>query len=110
MIVSVILLGVAEKCVSGRCLLHVHTHFWCVGMGLFKSVMSFDLFSETKAEHHALSLSCLRERTCSWMEQNNSGFCLQERERIEIKTSPGKNTEIKTFPGSLFTDSWGRED
>lgn len=95
--------------ITGRCLLHVHTHFWCVGMGLFKPVMSFDLVSETKAEHHALSLSCLRARTCSWMEQNNSAFCLQERESTKIKTSPGKTTEIKTSPGSIFTDSWGRE-
>lgn len=51
MVVSVILLGVAEKCVSiGKCLFPMLTHFWCVGMGLFKSAMSFDLFSETKAE------------------------------------------------------------
>lgn len=37
------------------------------------------------------------------MEQSNSGFCLQERESTEIKTSPGKDGGVFSV---CFTDSW----
>lgn len=69
------------------------THFWCVGMALFKSVMSFDLFSETKAEQLCFESSVFERKNLQ----------LDGAEQLRILTS-GKGKHCNK---NFSREKWG---